>query len=45
MPPKQNATVVKLPEDSSMTHEECENVSFHVSQLESLVKGFVSEGD
>ena len=28
-----------------MTHEECEDMSFHVSQLEGLVKGYVSKRD
>lgn len=35
----------KLLEDSSMTHEESEYMSFWVSQLEGLVKGFVSKRD
>ena len=45
MPPKKNATLVKLPEDSSMTYDESEDMSFQLSQVESLVKGFVSKGD
>ena len=35
----------KPPEYSSMAHEESKDMSFRVSQLEGLVKGFVSKGD
>ena len=45
MTSKKNYTLVKPPEDSSMTHEECEDMSFLVSKLEDLVKGFVSKRD
>ena len=45
MPLKKNATPIKSLEDSSTTHEESEDMSFWVSQLESLVKAFVSKGD
>ena len=34
MPPKKNATLVKPPEGSTMIHEESEDMSFRVSQLE-----------
>ena len=34
MPPKKNATPVKPPEDSTMIHEESEDMSFRVSRLE-----------
>ena len=45
MPPKKNATPSKHPEYSSMPYEESEDMSFRSSQVESLVKGFVSKGD
>jgi hypothetical protein len=35
----------KQQEDSSMTHVESEDMSFWVSQLEGLVKGFVRKVD
>ena len=45
MPPNKNATPSKHPEDSSMTYEESEDMSFRVSELEGLAKGFVSTRD
>ena len=42
---EKNHTPAKSPEDSSMTYEESENMSFLLSQVESLVKGFVSKGE
>ena len=41
MPPKKNATPVKPPEGSTMVHEESEDKSFRVSQLEKNFKGMV----
>ena len=41
MPPKKNATPVKPLEDSTMVHEESEDMSFRVSQLEQNFKGMV----
>ena len=44
MPPNiggRNQTPSKPPDSSSMTHKESEHMSFRVSQLEGLVKGFV----
>ena len=38
-------TPSKLAKDSSMTYEESEDMSLQVSQLEGLVKGFVSKRD
>ena len=45
MPPKKNATLFKPPEDSSMTYDESEDMSFQLSWVESLVKAFVSKGN
>ena len=45
MPPNKNATPAKQLEDSSMTFAESEDMSFHLSRVESLVKGFVSKGE
>ena len=44
MPPKKNATPTKQLEDSPVTYDESEDMSFWLSQMESLVKGFVSKG-
>ena len=41
MPPKKNVTPVKSPEGSTMIHEESEDMSFRVSQLEKHFKGMV----
>jgi hypothetical protein len=41
MPPKKNATRMKPPEGSTMIHEESEDMSFRVSQLEKNFKGMV----
>ena len=41
MPPKKNATPVKPLEGSTMIHEESEDMSFRVSQLEKNFKGMV----
>ena len=41
MPPKKNATPMKPPEGSTMIHEESEDMSFRVSQLEENFKGMV----
>lgn len=40
-----NDTPVKPTKDSSMTHEESEDMSFHMAELEGLVIGFFSKGD
>ena len=45
MPPKKNATPIKPPEDSTMIHEESEDMSFRVSQLEQNFKGMVKTLD
>ena len=45
MPPKMNATLVKPPEGSTMIHEESEDMSFRVSQLEKNFKGMVKTLD
>ena len=45
MPAKKNVTPTKQLEDSSMTYKESEDMSFRLSIVESLVKGFVSKGD
>jgi hypothetical protein len=45
MPPKKNSTPAKQPEDSSMTFDESEDMSFRLSQVEGLVKGLVSNGE
>ena len=45
MPPKKNATPAKQPEDSSVTFDESEDMSFRVSRVEGLVKGLVSKGE
>jgi hypothetical protein len=45
MPPNKNPTPSKQPKHSSMTYEESEDMLFQLSQVESLVKGFVSKGD
>ena len=42
---KKNVTPTKQLEDSSMTYKESEDMSFRLSRVESLVKGFVSKGD
>jgi phage host-nuclease inhibitor protein Gam len=41
MPPKKNATPVKPPKGSTLIHEESEDMSFRVSQLEKNFKGVV----
>ena len=41
MPSKKNATPVKPPKGSTMIHEESEDMSFRVSQLEKKFKGVV----
>ena len=41
MPPKKNATTVKPLEGSTLIHEESEDMSFRVSQLEKNLKGMV----
>ena len=41
MPPKKNVAPVKPPEGSTMIHEESEDMSFRVSQLEKNFKGMV----
>ena len=43
MPPKKNVTPAKQPEDSSVTFDESEDMSFRLSQVEGLVKGLVSK--
>ena len=45
MPPKKNDTPAKQPEDSSMTFDESEDMSFRLSRVEGLVKGLVSKGE
>ena len=45
MAPKKNATLVKPPKGSSMPVAESEDLSFRMSKLEELVKGFVKKGD
>ena len=45
MPPKKNATPAKQPEDSSVTFDESEDMSFQLSRVEGLVKGLVSKGE
>ena len=45
MPPKKNATPAKQPEDSSVTFDESEDISFRLSRVEGLVKGVVSKGE
>ena len=45
MPPKKNATPMKPPEGSTMIHEESEDMSFRVSQLEKNFKGMVKTLD
>ena len=45
MPPKKNATPVKPPEGSTMIHEESEDMSFRVSQLEKNFKEMVKTLD
>ena len=45
MPPKKNATPAKQPNDSSVTFDESEDMSFQLSQVEGLVKGSVSKGE
>ena len=45
MPSKKNATPVKPPEGSTMIHEESEDMSFRVSQLEKNFKGMVKTLD
>jgi polyhydroxyalkanoate synthesis regulator phasin len=45
MPPKKNATPAKQLEDSSVTFDESEDMSFRVSRVEGLVKGLVSKGE
>ena len=45
MPPKKNATPAKQLEDSSVTFDESEDMSFRLSRIEGLVKGFVSKGE
>ena len=45
MPPKKNATLAKQREDSSVTFDESEDMSFQLSQVEGLVKGLVSKGE
>lgn len=45
MPLKKNATPAKQPEDSSVTFDESEDMSFRLSWVEGLVKGLVSKGE
>ena len=45
MPPKKNATPAKQLEDSSVTFDESEDMSFRLSRVEGLVKGLVSKGE
>ena len=45
MPPNKNATPAKQLEDSSVTFDESEDMSFRLSQVEGLVKGLVSKGE
>ena len=45
MPSKTNTTLVKPPDGSSMPIEESEDLSFWMSKLEELVKGFLKKGD
>ena len=45
MPPKKNATPAKQPEDSSVTFDESEDMSFRLSWVEGLVKGLASKGE
>ena len=45
MPPKKNATPAKHPEDSSVTFDESEDMSFRLSRVEGFVKGLVSKGE
>ena len=45
MAPKKNATLAKQPEDSSVTFDESEDMSFRLSRVEGLVKGLVSKGE
>ena len=45
MPPKKNVTPAKQPEDSSITFDESEDMSFWLSRVEGLVKGLVSKGE
>ena len=45
MPPKKNSTLAKHPEDSSVTFDESEDMSFWLSRVEGLVKGLVSKGE
>ena len=44
MPLKKNATPVNPPEGSSMPVAESEDLSFWISKLEELVKGFSKKG-
>ena len=44
IPPKvsvNNHTPLKPPEDSSLTYDEMEDISFRVSKLEDMIKGNV----
>ena len=45
MPPKKNVTPAKHPEDSSVTFDESEDMSFRLSRVEGFVKGLVSKGE
>ena len=45
MPSKKNATPLKPPEGSTMIHEESEDMSFRVSQLEKNLKRMVKTLD
>ena len=45
MPPNKNATLAKKLEDSSVTFDESEDMSFLLSRMEGLVKGLVSKGE
>ena len=40
-----NHTPLKTPEDSSLTYEEMEYISFRVSKLEDMIKGNVKIDD
>ena len=44
MPPKKNDTIAKHQEDSFVTFDESEDMSFRLSWVEGLVKGLVSKG-
>ena len=45
MPPNKNTTPTKQPEDSFVTFDKSEDMSFWLSRVEGLVKGLVSKGE